>query len=55
MWQCAVCGKETILLVKGVPLCPKCDDEREAKIKRILEDQLKPKRPDPDSDATSGE
>ena len=29
MHPCSVCGEETLLLVSGIPLCPKCDQERE--------------------------
>jgi hypothetical protein len=27
--KCAWCGEETILFVRGVPICPKCDEQRE--------------------------
>jgi hypothetical protein len=32
--KCACWGEHAILFVKDVPICPKCDDEREAKTKR---------------------
>jgi len=31
--KCVWCGEDTILFVKGVPICPKCDEEREAEAK----------------------
>ena len=34
MRPCSVCNKATLLLVNGEPLCPKCDEEREARNRR---------------------
>jgi hypothetical protein len=55
---CSVCREQTILLVGGVPLCPKCDDEREkrreAEIRKRWETQLQSPdsgRSDPGSSA----
>src|SRR5258708_5167181 len=33
MAKCTYCESETELLIKGVPICPKCSREREAKPK----------------------
>ena len=52
MRPCSVCGTPTLLLVGGIPLCPKCDGEREARRKQEAAeadakawDQLKGKTP----------
>ena len=29
MEKCVICGAETMLIVGGVPMCVRCDDERE--------------------------
>jgi uncharacterized Zn finger protein (UPF0148 family) len=52
MLPCSVCGAPTLLLVNGVPICSRCDDEREARRKQEAAeadakawDQLKGKTP----------
>jgi hypothetical protein len=32
--KCADCGAETIVYVNGIPLCPICDDKREATLRK---------------------
>jgi hypothetical protein len=42
--KCVHCGGETILLVSGTPICPKCDEEHEQKLKKEYERTDPPSR-----------
>jgi hypothetical protein len=37
MAQCRFCGAETVLFDRGIPVCVKCDDEREKANERAVQ------------------
>lgn len=40
--KCADCGAETIVEVNGTPLCPACDDKREAMLRKPVHTDTMP-------------